>query len=268
MDDIREHMEQARMQCTFDDKHLHHRRGPCPALATSVSFGGGQAMPGILAHSSRNRKVLCRLRRNPAFIRNSKFVNGAFATWFPKLHKYYRDTLGKLYENNEGLERVFPDSAWAAMSFNFGPATWCYRHKDFGNLAYGVCAITNAGVFDSTRGGHLVLWECGLVIEFPPSTSIILPSAAISHSNVPIQPNETRYSFTEYAAGGLFRWAEHGFQNEACYRAGLSQAGREAEKVHIAMCRDFGLSLLSTMDELRAMAGPMAAPSYMQGLNA
>ena len=136
------------------------------------------------------------------------------------------------------------------MSINFGLATWCYQHKDWGNLPFGVCIITSAGKIDSTCGSHLILWECGLVIEFPAGASIIIPSAVISHSNLPIQPHETRYSFTQYAASGLFRWVEHGFQKEGSYTKGLSAA----EQVRRAACKDFGLSLFSTMNELQGLA--------------
>ncbi|KAF8220097.1 hypothetical protein L208DRAFT_1335778, partial [Tricholoma matsutake] len=177
-----------------------------------------------------------------------------FAAWFPKHYKYYHETLGALYKQDEGLKCLFLDSVWAAISFNFGPATWCYRHTDWGNLAFRVCIITNVGKFDSMRGGHLILWECGIVIEFPPGTSIIIPSAVISHSNLPIQPHEIRYSFMQYAAGGLFRWVEHGFQKEESYANGSLAAERAAEEVCRAAHKDFGLSLFSMMDELHAMA--------------
>ena len=62
------------------------------------------------------------------------------------------------------------------------------------------------GDFDPTKGSHLVLWECKLVIEFPPGSTILIPSAIITHSNVPIQAGEKRYSVTQYATGVLFRW--------------------------------------------------------------
>ena len=252
MSSLVDEVEEARAQCSFGPKDLDHRRGPFPALAAGVSMGGGQPMPGNLAHNRLNRKVLRKLLHHPSLIRISKHTNGAFATWFPKMYEYYRHTLGSLYKQDEELERLFPDSVWAAMSFNFGPATWCYRHKDWGNLAFGVCVITSAGKFDSTLGGHLILWECGLVIEFPPGASIIIPSAVVGHSNVIIQPHETRYSFTQYAAGGLFRWVEHGFQKEDSYTKGLSAAEHAVEDARREARKHFGLSLFSTMDELCA----------------
>jgi hypothetical protein len=210
-------MEEARAQCSFDDKHLNHHCGPCPALAAGVSFGGGQHWPGNLAHNGPNHNILQRLACHPSFICASNLVNGAFATWFHKMYKYYHTTLGLLYEHDKGLKRPFPRSVWAAMSFNLGPVTICYWHTDWGNLTYGVCIITSSGKFDLMLDGHLILWECSLVIQFPPGASIIIPSAIISHLNIPIQPHETQYLFTQYAASGLFRWVEHGFQKEENY---------------------------------------------------
>ena len=41
----------------------------------------------------------------------------------------------------------------------------------------------------------------------------LIPSATLRHANVPIQPGEQRESFTQYAAGGLFRWVKYGFRS-------------------------------------------------------
>lgn len=92
-----------------------------------------------------------------------------------------------------------------------------FLHADSGNSAGGLCAVTNAGNFDPKLGGHLILWNFKLVIEFPPGSTILLPSASVTHGNTPIQPGESRYSFTQYCAGGLFRWVEYGLQSvKAC----------------------------------------------------
>ncbi|KAI0041140.1 hypothetical protein FA95DRAFT_1478318, partial [Auriscalpium vulgare] len=78
----------------------------------------------------------------------------------------------------------------------------------------GWCAVTALGSYDHRCGGHLILWELGLVIEFPPGCTILLPSALITHGNTPIQENETRYSLTQYMAGALVRWHKYGFRTE------------------------------------------------------
>ena len=139
----------------------------------------------------------------------------------PKLYDYYLEHLALLHKQHPHLRRLFPSSVFAAASFNFGPRTACYRHKDSANLPFGLCAVTALGSFDPTQGGHLVLWDCHLVIEFPAGSTILLPSSVIAHGNTPIQTGETRYSFAQYTAGGLFRWVEHDFQLEEDYLASL-----------------------------------------------
>lgn len=89
-----------------------------------------------------------------------------------------------------------------------------FPHLDFGNLAWAWCAISAFGNFNPDRGGHLILWDLGLIIRFPPGSTILIPSALLWHSNVKIQAGETRHSFTQYSAGGLFRWQANGFMTD------------------------------------------------------
>ena len=130
------------------------------------------------------------------------FLTGVLAHWAPELHMYYANTLNALHTHDCSLKHIFPTSAFAASTYNLGPRTVCFKHTDFANLPFGMCAVTALGDFDPKKGGHLILWECGLIIEFPPGSTILLPSATISHSNVTVDRDERRYSFTQYTAGG------------------------------------------------------------------
>ncbi|KAF8220684.1 hypothetical protein L208DRAFT_1332516, partial [Tricholoma matsutake] len=58
MADVEREMEEASEQCSFDSKDLNHCHGSLPALAAGVSFGGGQVIPGNLAHNRANCRVL------------------------------------------------------------------------------------------------------------------------------------------------------------------------------------------------------------------
>ena len=107
-----------------------------------------------------------------------------------------------------------------------------------------MCAVTAFGDFNPENGGHLILWECGLVIEFPPGSTILLPSAIISHSNIKIAQNERRYSFTQYTAGGIFRWVENGFQKADVFRDALSPEELAKQEEIDAKRWAWGLSLL------------------------
>jgi hypothetical protein len=174
-----------------------------------------------------------------------------FATWAPKLYSYYADHLGRLYAKYPSLKRNFFNSIFACATFNFGPTACTFDHTDPGNLPFGWCAITALGPFDYQLGGHLVLWDLRLVIEFPPGSTILIPSATLRHSNVAIQPGERRYSFTQYTAGGLFRWVDHGFQPATSYMAGLKGEQKAEELLRSANRWTTGVNLFSTLSSLQ-----------------
>ena len=88
-------------------------------------------------------------------------------------------SLKRPYDNSLG---VYP-----CQSFNLGKQTASYPHVDVANLAQSWCSITPICSFDPKVGGHLVLKDLGLVVEFPPGTTILIPSTLITHSNTPIR---------------------------------------------------------------------------------
>ena len=141
-------------------------------------------------------------------------LSACFALWAPHVYGYYKEHLDKLFERMPELHRIFPKSVFPTAAFNFGPNVWTFKHRDVKNCPFGFCAIQSLGRFDPTKGGHIILWELGLIIEFPPGSLILIPSATITHSNVPVAEGEERASFTQYAAGGLFRFVDYGFCTE------------------------------------------------------
>ncbi|KAF7979476.1 hypothetical protein HWV62_42303 [Athelia sp. TMB] len=230
------------------------------SLRESPSAGGKSSyadarrqQPGNLVHSEANDHALSKLLESRAIRRLAGFASttGALAFWCPQLHHYYRNTLGPLFRRYPLLKQNFKNSVFPCTTVNFGPRTCCFPHTDANNLPYGLCAITALGSFDSTLGGRLILWDLKLVIEFPPGATILIPSTTIRHSNTPIQEGKTRYSFTQYAAGGLFRWVEHGFRTERARTAGWSQAQVEEDRANGVRRWEDGINLFSTLEELR-----------------
>lgn len=111
------------------------------------------------------------------------------------------------------LERPFERSIMPAAAFNLGPATVCRPHRDSANLSFGICAVTALGAYDPSKGGHIVFKELRLVVAFPPGSTVLLPSAILTHSNTAVGEDETRYSFTQYAAGSLFSYVQNGMKS-------------------------------------------------------
>jgi hypothetical protein len=169
--------------------------------------------------------------------------------WAPRLYKYYREHNEKLHDRLRYLPRNFARSVFSCAAFNFGPRVWTFRHRDVLNVPFGWCAVQAAGEFDATRGGHLVLWDLKLAVEFPHGAVILLPSATIAHSNVPVHAGETRVSFTQFTAGGLMRYVDNGFHTE---RQLADEDEEELARMVAAKGSrwEMGLGLLSTLDEL------------------
>ena len=79
-------------------------------------------------------------------------------------------------------------------------------------IPYGLCAICALGSYNPIEGGHIILFNLGLVIQFPPSSIMLISSSTICHGNVRIKPHEMRQSFTQYYSGGLLWWVAYGFK--------------------------------------------------------
>lgn len=180
-------------------------------------------------------------------------LSGTFELWAPNLYGYYQDRLGRLYQHFKKTKYRFkeniPGSAFPCATFNFGPNTRTFRHRDSLNCPFGWCAIQALGDFDPTAGGHLILWDLKLLIEFPPGATIFIPSATLEHSNVPVRHGQRRVSFTQYCSGGIFRWVDNDFQTEDELKA-----NNPAMYWHMMGLKQsrwaMGLALLSRVDDL------------------
>jgi len=128
----------------------------------------------------------------------------------PSLWNFTVTCLNVLEHGDRSLKRHFEGHPLASTTFNFGPRTCTLPHKDLKNLSWGWCSVTSLGSYDHTKGGHLVLWDLKLVIQFPPYSTIFLPSAILMHSNTSIGEHETRLSITQYTSAGLFSWLAYG----------------------------------------------------------
>ncbi|KAJ7620509.1 hypothetical protein DFH06DRAFT_1010589 [Mycena polygramma] len=188
------------------------RRGSFPAVSLGESYGGGQVRPGNLLNTKLNTTICTAMLASWALRRIIGFSNGLFQSYAPNLHSFYRHQMRLLHRGARYLLRLLPEAltVFAACTFNFGPNAITLPHVDAANLAWGWCCITAFGKFNPDLGGHLILWDLRLVIRFPPGSTILIPSALLRHSNVAIQQGETRYSFTQFTAGGLFRWVYNG----------------------------------------------------------
>ncbi|KAJ7859048.1 hypothetical protein B0H14DRAFT_3085015 [Mycena olivaceomarginata] len=169
----------------------------------------------------------------------ANFASGVFPSWAPHLYQHYHNNNEKLHIKLPHLRRPFVGSIFSCAAFNFGPNVWTFKHRDVVNLAFGWCAIQALSDFDPTKGGHL----------FPPGALILIPSTTLSHSNVPVQPGDTRVSFTQFTSGGLFRYVDNGCQTQGdLAEADPAEYPRLVQKKQSRW--EMGLQMFSVIDEL------------------
>ncbi|KAJ7115401.1 hypothetical protein C8R44DRAFT_629022, partial [Mycena epipterygia] len=237
----------------------HHRRGPYPTINIGLAYAKGQRAPSWLHAHSQYTSIVERLIGEACVQRLATYASAAFRLWAPRLYFYYKDHNDTLHApgNFPHLRRMFAKSVFSSATFNFGPNVWTYKHRDVLNLPFGWCAVLALGLFDPTKGGHLVLWDLELIIEFPAGATILLPSATIAHSNIPVQAGDSRASFTQYTGGGLLRYIDNGFRTEA-------ELQEEDPEEYARRCAEkdgrweMGLGLFSTIDEILEDVQPTA----------
>ncbi|KAJ7511928.1 hypothetical protein B0H11DRAFT_2214798 [Mycena galericulata] len=234
---------------SFSTDQLHHRRAqnPYPSVSRGISHGGGQTEPGELCNNEANTRLTDQLLREKCFQRLAGFANCLFAVFAPLLFAFYTAQMVLLTSWRPSLRWNFARSVFAACTFNFGPHAITVPHLDFGNLAWGWCAITALGDFDPDYGGHLILWDLKLVIRFPPGSTVLIPSAIVRHSNVPVREHERRYSFTQYTAGGLFRWVRNGFKTEEAFENTATREEKATRAAEEARRWEEGVAMYSNL---------------------
>ena len=99
-------------------------------------------------------------------------------------------------------------------------------------------------------------------MEFPPGSTILIPSSMLLHSNTSIQPEEVQYSIVQYASGHLFRWVDNGFLNgkewkERATAQELQQWEQERDSRWLSALGSFTTlqQLEQTEEEVRAKLG-------------
>lgn len=169
-------------------------------------------------------------------------IIGTFMFFSPLLYYLYWTAITFICQELNGQRPPFKQTVFGSFTVNFGPRTMCVPHLDPKNVGFGWCAVTALGQYDPSKGGHLILWDLKLILEFPPGTTILLPSAVLWHSNTEIQEHETRYGLAMYTQGDVLRWAcSKKRDNKNNHRAAPDDGGRWAR----------GYGLLCSLEDLR-----------------
>ncbi|EKM74526.1 hypothetical protein AGABI1DRAFT_47819, partial [Agaricus bisporus var. burnettii JB137-S8] len=175
----------------------------------------------------------------------------AMDVFAPNLFRYYQDHIRLLEDNHNyrHLRHNLRNGIYTSKSNNYPPRAYTAPHRDVMNLAFGWCAVFALGNFDATHGGHLVIHNLRITIEFPHASCILLPSSILWHSNVPIASGEQRASLTFYTPGGLFRFIDNHFFVEKELEKAHSDEWRRLQKEKIER-KSYAYDFYSTVQEI------------------
>ncbi|KAJ3963946.1 hypothetical protein EV361DRAFT_812844, partial [Lentinula raphanica] len=213
--DAAEAMEHCRTVSSFSNRQLHGRRGEFASRTVGFGYGNGRTKPqNFKVAGKANQAAVQELLMSGSISRIAGFQSSLFNVFSHKNYREHVRTNDELQALQPELRRNFPNTPFAALTFNLGPQSWSPPHMDADNYASSWCADTAVGSFDPDQGGQLILWDFGLIIRFPPGATILFPSALVTHSTMPIQSHESRYAILQYSSGGLFRWRSNNFQSD------------------------------------------------------
>ncbi|KAF9039581.1 hypothetical protein BDP27DRAFT_1244790 [Rhodocollybia butyracea] len=221
-----------------------NRRGTYDTIASGYSHGQGQIHPTNFSISAHNQPIVEEILQSREVQQVARFVDQGLQSYFPKVHRLLTN-LTRILQNTPGLQlkHNFPGSCFAASQYNFTNAA-TGNHIDFMNGFFLCCAIWNGGKFNPKLGGHLILWSLGIVVEFPPGASIIVPSASVVHGNIPIQSDEHRHSVTFFTAAGILRWYFNNFMNDNEFVAKASPSELAAWRAYKQDLWKLGMKML------------------------
>ncbi|KAJ7865250.1 hypothetical protein B0H13DRAFT_1898644 [Mycena leptocephala] len=188
--------------------------GTFHSLSAGVRYDGKCAL-NLNTKDFRDALTLDYLLHHVAIARLAAFANGIFfsllylnsdpyrsaelfAAFAPACFRLAGSLVDSLFADDPTLKRPFP-GAWTNVTFALGPQSVTHALWISSSIRWCWISITALGSFDPQRGGHLILWDLGRLLEFPPGTTILIPSL-LRFSIARIQPGETRYSITQYAA--------------------------------------------------------------------
>ncbi|KAF6750834.1 hypothetical protein DFP72DRAFT_817224 [Ephemerocybe angulata] len=224
-----------------EEEREHKRASDSAALNMGIYYGRGATKLGNMANG-RHAEMLEVLVSDPDISRIAGFADydkicltlfaALFKFWMPRVYTDIEEKLNRLYECDPTLKKNWDSSVYPCAVFNFGPRVACKIHKDSSNALQTFCAITALGNYNPKLGGHLYLKELGIFIQFLPGSTILIPSALLSHANTPVAPHKIRVLFMLFVPGGLIHFVDNGFMTENGLRKKSKKLWREkmAEK--------------------------------------
>ncbi|KAJ7065914.1 hypothetical protein B0H15DRAFT_807675 [Mycena belliarum] len=183
-----------------------------------------------------NTLVFFQLFRSLALKRLVGYGNHLLEVYCPSVLSALQEEKQDFLTHHPTANYPSDSSVFSAATFEFGgphKRTTCLGQPD--RFQAGGWSVLHAlGDYVPMRGGHVIFWDLGLVVSFPPGSSILIPTGVIHYSFVKVRAGERRYSLLQWAGAGIPRWFANGRRTDlefAVQATAAEHAEREAARV-------------------------------------
>ncbi|KAJ7029507.1 hypothetical protein C8F04DRAFT_1187720 [Mycena alexandri] len=141
-----------------------------------------------------------------------------------------------------------PSSVFSAATLELGGPH--LRATNSGHEPTTWSILVALGNFVPRLGGHIILWDLGFVVSFPPGSCILLPTGLIRYSFVKVREGKTRYSVVQFAGSGVTRWLQNGRRTDIDFSANASREQHQAHEARRELAQDALLNAFPLSSEL------------------
>ncbi|KAJ7933049.1 hypothetical protein B0H13DRAFT_1592646 [Mycena leptocephala] len=104
--------------------------------------------------------------------------------------------------------------------------------------------LTALGSYDHTKGGHVIFWDDGDIVEFPVGATLIYPAGTKRISFTAVGKGEHQHFFRQFCHAGVLRW--------------VAKGGRSDDEFD----RDASLEDIAAWDQMRRHRGQTSAKLF------
>ncbi|KAK7033758.1 hypothetical protein R3P38DRAFT_2519643, partial [Favolaschia claudopus] len=111
--------------------------------------------------------------------------------------------------------------------------------------------LTAIGDYRYTQGGHVIFWEFGIVVQFPPGACILLPPGLVHYSFVEVPDHHKRYSVIQWAGSGIDRYLHNRDHTDIDFAKVATEAEHDEREARRQRKHRQAIDLFPRPDELQ-----------------
>ncbi|KAJ7079048.1 hypothetical protein C8R43DRAFT_910225, partial [Mycena crocata] len=217
-----------------------------------------------------NAVIFFQLMATMAMRRLAGFGNSLLENYCSAAFHVLQQQKQQILEHNPDAQFPSDASVFPAATIQFGgpqAQTWTGGIPDrYETLSWS--ALAALGKYNSFHGGHIVLWNLGLVVSFPTGSTILLPPALVRYSFVKVRAGEYRYSILQWVGSGIARWIRNGRCTNVEFGLSSTRAEHDEREEARNLAQESALDVFPIESELpyTALRLPYPGPPVLESL--